>query len=73
MMISTNEEESILAFHCALLEKIGSVEHFLSRVDNTSLKNMRHYNYHIWEGVGEFTCESEGIIEPVVQSIQNVF
>lgn len=73
MMISTNEEESILAFHCALLEKIGSVEHFLSRVDNTSLKNMRHYNYHIWEGVGEFTCESEGIIEPVVQSIQKCF
>lgn len=73
LTIAEDEEAPPLAFHEALLEKIGSVKHFLCRVDPSSLRNMRHYDYHVWEGVGEFTCITEGVIEPIVRSIQKCF
>jgi hypothetical protein len=68
-----NKEYSIYAFHLYLLHKIGSNKHFLRRADVRSLKNMKSHSGYDWDGVGYIVSGHEGIIEPIVQSIQKCF
>lgn len=68
-----NKEYSVYAFHLYLLNEVGSNKHFLRRADVRSLKNMKQYEGFDWDGVGNIVSGHEGIIEPIVQSIQKCF
>ena len=68
-----NNEYSEYAFHLYLLHKIGSSKEFIRRADVRSLSNMKPVESYEWEGVGFMVSGNEGIIEPIVQSIQKCF
>jgi hypothetical protein len=68
-----NEEYSVYAFHLYLLNEVGSNKIFLRRADVRSLSNMKHHEGFDWDGVGYIVSGHEGIIEPIVQSIQKCF
>jgi hypothetical protein len=68
-----NEEHSMYAFHLYLLETIASNENFIRRADVSSIQNMKSYESYDWEGIGHIVSGHEGIIEPIVQSIQKCF
>jgi hypothetical protein len=68
-----NKEYSVFAFHLYLLNEVGSNKHFLRRADVRSLNNMKHHEGFDWDGVGYIVSGHEGIIEPIVQSIQKCF
>lgn len=68
-----NEEYSVYAFHLYLMYEIGSSKEFLRRADVRSLQNMKPFESFEWEGVGLLISGHEGIIEPIVQSIQKCF
>lgn len=61
------------AFHLYLLQEVGSNKQFLRRADTRSLQNMKPLEGYDWEGVGFMVSGREGIIEPIVQSIQKCF
>lgn len=71
-LIDSNED-SEYAFHLHLLNEVGSNKHFLHRADIRSLHNMKPIEGYDWEGVGYMVSGHEGIIEPIVQSIQKCF
>jgi len=68
-----NEEYSTYAFHLHLLETVASNENFIRRADVSSIQNMKSYESYDWEGIGHIVSGHEGIIEPIVQSIQKCF
>jgi len=68
-----NEEYSVYAFHLYLMYEVGSSKEFLRRADVRSLQNMKPLESFDWEGVGHLISGHEGIIEPIVQSIQKCF
>jgi hypothetical protein len=68
-----NEEYSVYAFHLYLMYEVGSSKEFLRRADVRSLQNMKPFESFEWEGIGLLISGHEGIIEPIVQSIQKCF
>lgn len=68
-----NEEYSIYAFHLYLMREVGSSKEFLRRADVRSLQNMKPLESFDLEGVGHLISGHEGVIEPIVQSIQKCF
>lgn len=68
-----NEKYSVYAFHLYLMYEVGSSKEFLRRADVRSLRNMKPLESFEWEGVGHLISGHEGIIEPIVQSIQKCF
>lgn len=68
-----NEEYSVYAFHLYLMYEVGSSKEFLRRADVRSLQNMKPFESYDWKGVGHLISGHEGIIEPIVQSIQKCF
>jgi hypothetical protein len=65
-------EYSVYAFHLYLLNEVGSNKNFLRRADVRSLHNMKLHESYEWEGIGYMVSGHEGIIEPIVQSIQKM-
>lgn len=61
------------AFHLTLLYTLGSDKHFLRRADTQSLHNMKPHSGYDFAGIGYAVSGTEGIIEPIVQSIQKCF
>lgn len=68
-----NEEYPTYAFHLYLLETVASNENFIRRADVSSIQNMKSHESYDWERVGHIVSGHEGIIEPIVQSIQKCF
>lgn len=68
-----NDEYSIYAFHLYLMYEVGSSKEFLRRADVRSFQNMKPLEHFEWENIGYFISGHEGIIEPIVQSIQKCF
>lgn len=68
-----NEEYSLYAFHLSLMYQVGSSKEFLRRADARALQNMKPLKSFEWDGVGFLISGKEGIIEPIVQSIQSCF
>lgn len=68
-----NEEYSEYAFHLYLLNELGSNRNLLRRADVRSLHNMKPLEAYDWEEIGYIVSGHEGIIEPIVQSIQKCF
>ncbi|WP_454045055.1 hypothetical protein [Chryseobacterium sp. Marseille-Q8038] len=60
-------------FHLTFIRTIASDPNFIHRADSRSLGNMRSYESYEWEGIGQIISGKEGIIEPIVQSIQKCF
>ncbi|MEN0011346.1 MULTISPECIES: hypothetical protein [Flavobacterium] len=68
-----DDRYSKYAFHSYLLNTVGSNKNFIRRADARSLKNMKSIESFEWEGIGHIISGNEGIIEPIVQSIQKCF
>ncbi|MGI9650919.1 hypothetical protein [Chryseobacterium sp. RLHN22] len=60
-------------FHLILLYKIASNPNFVRRADSRSLRNMRPFESYEWERIGQIISTREGIIEPIVVSLQKCF
>ena len=73
LSLVNNDEYSQFAFHLHLIYTVGSNEKFLRRADVRSLQNMKPIEGYEWDGVGYIISGHEGIIEPIVQSIQKCF
>ena len=73
LSLAHNEEYSQFAFHQYLLYTVGSNKKFLRRADARSLKNMKPLSGYDWDGIGYIVSGKEGIVEPIVQSIQKCF
>jgi hypothetical protein len=73
LKLVASNDYSPYAFHLYLLNELGSNENFIRRADVRSIQNMKPYISHEIEGIGTLICEKEGIIEPIVQSIQRCF
>lgn len=74
MKVTTeSEDDQGSEFNTYLIEKIGSWNGFIPRYDHNSFSNLQGFHVHIIEGVGDIICETTGIIEPIVQSIQKYF
>jgi len=68
------EQENVdYGFHIDLLYQVGSFHGFLRRADPLSTKNVRALLTFNPEGVGHLVSSVEGIVEPIVQSIQKCF
>ncbi|HSH64856.1 MAG TPA: hypothetical protein VLB84_03450 [Bacteroidia bacterium] len=67
------EGYSLYAFHLYLLHEIGSSKEFIRRADVRSLQNMKPLERFELGDHGYFISGHEGIIEPIVQSIQKCF
>ena len=61
------------AFHNTMLKILGSFQHYIFRPDSANLENMRSVTSHDLPDGGTVVCEKEGIIEPIVQSLQKCF
>lgn len=57
------------AFHLTLLHTVGATPNFIRRTDARSINNVASHKSYDWNGIGQFTCGDEGIIEPIVQSM----
>lgn len=68
-----NSEYHPLAFQLTMMYRLASNEHFLLRPEVRSLKTMRPVEHFEWAGIGQIISGHEGIIEPIVQSIQKCF
>lgn len=68
-----DDRHSLYAFHLYLIDQVGSSKEFLRRADVRSLQNMKPLETFDIEGHGHFISGHEGIIEPIVQSIQKCF
>lgn len=71
LRLENTQEYSEYAFHLYLLETIGSDKNFIPRTDLTFFENP--FKSYEWEEIGVIVCGEEGIIEPIVQSIQKCF
>ncbi len=71
LRLENTQEYSEYAFHLYLLETIGSNKNFIPRTDLTFFENP--FKSYEWEEIGVIVCGEEGIIEPIVQSIQKCF
>lgn len=60
-------------FHRLLLETLCSCPHFIRRVDVRSFDNWKPISTWECDGVGTIVNGREGIVEPIVQSIQKCF
>ena len=67
------EGYSVYAFHLSLMHEVGSSKEFLRRADVRSLQNMKPLEQIELKDVGTFISGHEGVIEPIVQSIQKCF
>lgn len=61
------------AFHLTMLRTLGSYKHYLLRPDTTKLEDMKSIISHDLPDGGTVVCEVQGIIEPIVQSLQKCF
>lgn len=74
MEVTTDlENNQATEFNTYLIEKIGSWNGFIPRYDHHSFSNLQGFHVHTIEGIGDIICETTGIIEPIVQSIQKYF
>lgn len=60
-------------FHRQLLETLGSCPHFIRRIDARPFSNWKPMMSWDYEGVGTIVSGQEGIIEPIVQAINECF
>ena len=72
-LIKDNSDDHPLTGFLHMLYHLGSSDELLLRADPRSFTNMRSIQYHTFKGVGKIISSSEGIIEPIVQSIQKCF
>jgi hypothetical protein len=68
-----NTEYAPYAFHLYLIYTVGSSPHFIRRADARSLQHMKPFQHFDWDGVGVLVSGRDGIVEPIVQSIQKCF
>lgn len=68
-----SEDDQGIEFNSYLIQEIGSWNGFIPRYDHTSFTNILGFHVHSIEDVGDIICETSGIIEPIVQSIQKYF
>jgi hypothetical protein len=68
-----SDEYDPLAFHLMLLYTVGSSPEFLLRPEVRSLQNMRPIEHFEFTGIGKIISGKQGIIEPIVQSLQKCF
>lgn len=73
MGVDDPEDEGNYKYHLLLIYQLASDSHFLRRADMRSIKNMKYLEGHDWDGIGQIINGKEGIIEPIVQSIQKCF
>lgn len=72
-LTTESEDNQGTEFNTYLIERIGSWNGFIPRYDHQSFSNLQGFHVHTIEGVGDIICETTGIIEPLVQSIQKYF
>lgn len=68
-----DKKHTLYAFHLYLIYEVGSSKEFLRRADVRSLQNMKPLETFDLEGHGHFISGHQGVIEPIVQSIQKCF
>lgn len=71
--IESGKTENIYDFHLSLLWKIASYEGILSRTENRNLNEMVEFRSRYIDGQGVIISSDMGVVEPIVQSIQNNF
>lgn len=70
---SIDNEDSPFEFQLHLMNEVGSSKELLRRADVRSLQNMKPLESFNLQGIGYIISPREGIIEPIVQSIQQCF
>ncbi len=72
-LIGVSDEEPSIAHYLTLVTEIGSSSIMLPRMYALPFKKIRSISKYEFKKYGEIICGNEGIIEPIVQSINTVF
>lgn len=68
-----SDDEPSLDQYLNLIEKVGSVPIPMARTYALPFKGIQSLSTHNFDKFGEVVCESEGIVEPISQSVNFVF
>ena len=68
-----NNPDDVFGYQLYLISYIASNKNLLKRADATSLKNIKPHELYEWDEVGTLVSGKEGIVEPIVQSINKFF